>query len=81
MEGYRRQFVSMHTVSHKGPLVLVDGEVSDDDLTLAARVAARFGQGRSAETVTVAISRPDGTTFERKVAPLPPSEMHEEWYV
>ena len=53
LEGYRRTFQSLSCVSHKGPLCLIDGDPSAADLTLAARILARYGQGRDAATVTV----------------------------
>ncbi|MDZ7748292.1 MAG: tRNA (5-methylaminomethyl-2-thiouridylate)-methyltransferase [Halofilum sp. (in: g-proteobacteria)] len=48
LEGYRKAFAHIRTLSHPGPLTLVDGEPDAADLELAARVAARFGQGRDA---------------------------------
>ena len=51
--GYRRQFTHFQTVSHPGPLALLDGEAGGDDLILAARLVARFSQGRAATKVQV----------------------------
>ncbi|OOZ40098.1 tRNA (5-methylaminomethyl-2-thiouridylate)-methyltransferase [Solemya pervernicosa gill symbiont] len=81
LEGYRKQFVSIHPVSHRGPLVLVDGDVSDEDLDYAARIAARFSQGRDADAVDVVIVMPDGTERPTNVAPLPSEDLKQEWYV
>ena len=57
LTGYRRQFAHLEPVSHGGPLVLVDGTLGDDDVELAARILARYSQGREAPA-----SRPT-TTF------------------
>ena len=82
MEGYRKQFISLYTTSHNGPLALLDGkDISDTDMELAARIVARFGQGRTAEQVTVQANLPDGNIKEYTVAPLPPTEIPEAWYV
>ena len=82
MEGYRKQFISLYTTSHNGPLVLLDGkDITDDDLQLAARIVARFGQGRSAERVTVQTAWPGGETKDYTVSPIPPTEIDEAWYV
>ncbi|WP_297528124.1 tRNA (5-methylaminomethyl-2-thiouridylate)-methyltransferase [Thiohalobacter sp.] len=79
LEGYRRQFTHLHATSHKGPLALVDGTPSAEDLELAARLVARYGQGRDAEAVTVAIVPPGGEPRETTVRPLPPAEIPGDW--
>ena len=82
MEGYRRQFISLHTTSHNGPLVLLDGkDISDEDLQLAARIVARFGQGRDAESVTVQAMMPAGETKDITITPIPAAEIEQDWYV
>lgn len=81
MQGYRRRFVSLQPVSHPGPLVLVDGEPGEEDLDLAARIAARFSQGRGEPEVTVAVSAPGAGAGERRVAPMAPEELATEWYL
>lgn len=81
MEGYKKQFAHLHCTSHNGPLVLVDGTMSDEDLVLAAQLTARFGKGKTADEVTVEATFTDGTSKELKVAPLPPAQLKEEWYV
>ncbi|PVV26203.1 MAG: tRNA (5-methylaminomethyl-2-thiouridylate)-methyltransferase, partial [gamma proteobacterium symbiont of Ctena orbiculata] len=40
MQGYRRLYASMATVSHGGPFALIDGEVDDQEIELIARVVA-----------------------------------------
>jgi len=81
LEGYRKQFLSIYPESHRGPLVLVDGDLVEGDIELAARLAARFSQGRDAERVSVVVTPPDGEPYLLEVAPMPSSEMEQEWYV
>lgn len=81
LNGYRRDFTHLTTVSHLGPLALVDGIANDADLDLAARLLARFSQGRSADSVTVEIHRQDGETRNVDVVPLHPDEIPESWYL
>jgi tRNA-specific 2-thiouridylase len=81
LEGYRRQFVHLSTRSHPGPLVLIDGRVDEADLELAARIAARYGKGRTAPSVTLEATLLDGTQREMTVEPLPPNEIPESWMV
>ena len=66
-------------MSHPGPLTLVDGNASGDDLRLAARLTARYSQGRDAARVEVDVTDRDGKTSRLQVAPLPPDDIPPEW--
>jgi len=81
LHGYRKRFTHLHAVSCKGPLVLVDGELGVDNLELAARLTARFGQGRNTDTVRVAINTRDGNTLELVVNPIAADDIPESWYL
>ena len=81
LEGYRKRFTSMIPTSHTGPLVLIDGETGSDDIELAARLTARFSQGRDAALVTVEVRQTDGTTRSLEVTPMPSEAIPGDWYV
>ena len=81
LQGYKKEYTSLLAVSHNGPLVLLDGDASAEDLFLAARITARFGQGREAEQVEVAITDKTGVERVVTVAPLPQAELPKDWYI
>ena len=82
MEGYRKRFGHIKTISHAGPISLIDGEgLNADDWLLAARIAARFSQGREADEVEVSIIPLGEEARSLKVAPLPPAEVSQSWYI
>jgi tRNA U34 2-thiouridine synthase MnmA/TrmU len=81
LEGYRKQFVHMLPTSHTGPLVLLDGEISADDIELAARLTARFSQGRDADQVSIEVTRQGGGTHSLDVVPLTADEIPAGWYI
>ena len=81
LEGYRKRFVHMIPTSHTGPLVLLDGEISADDIELAARLTARFSQGRDADRVTIEVNRKGSDTHSLEVVPLPTDEIPAGWYL
>jgi len=81
LEGYRRNFVSLTTTSHAGPLALVDGTPDEEDLRLAARIVARYSQGRGAGQVDVEICAPDGACRGVQVRPMGADEIPAEWHV
>ncbi len=81
LEGYRKQFLTLRTLSHRGPLCLVDGDPDRDGIRLAARILARYSQGRDAEQVQVSVEPPKGSGEVLEVAPLPPQEVRHEWWI
>ena len=81
LAGYRNRFVHLNTVSHLGPLTLVDGAPNSDDIVLAARIAARYSQGRDADEVSVHVHYPSGAVDELRVPPLAPMELEPAWHV
>lgn len=81
LQGYKRDFISMVCTSHTGPLVLLDGSPSAEDLYLAASITARYGQGRDAEQVDMAIMDKDGSERTIQVKPLAGEKLPEEWMI
>ena len=81
LEGYKKEFISLHCSSHTGPLALIDGSVSAEDLYLAASVVARYGQGRNARQVDINVTDKDGSERTLQVKPLKNEEILKEWYV
>jgi tRNA-specific 2-thiouridylase len=81
LEGYRDRFMALYPISHNGPLALIDGAPGGDDVALAARIVARYSQGKTADAVVVRVDRLDGTREELTVAPMPPTEIDPRWHV
>ncbi len=81
LRGYCRQFSHLHVLSHRGPLGLIDGPANRDDLLLAARLMARFCQGRDAEQVEIEVHERKGETWTATVKPMTAAEVLPEWYV
>jgi len=79
--GYRNRFHHLVMTSHGGPLTLLEGQLSDDDLSLAAKIAARFGQGRDAAEVSFLAVTLDGLEKRLSVAPLKPNQISDTWYL
>ncbi len=79
LQGYRYRYPSLKTVSHAGPLALIDGTVDEAGLELAARIVARYSQGKSAPEVELEFRDAEGASRTLKVAPLPPHELKREW--
>ena len=81
LSGYKKQFINMHTVSHRGPLLLVDGTPEKKDLELAAQILARYSQGRDADEVTIEMTDQGGVTTSMVVKPIAMESIPEKWHV
>ena len=79
LQGYKRQYPRLRVTSHGGPLTLIDGELSADDLQLAARIVARYSQGRMEPEVEMEYIDTSGHVQPMKVAPLGPMDVKPEW--
>jgi len=79
LQGYKNNYLCLKTVSHAGPLALIDGTPGQEDMELAARIVARYSQGRSAEKVELEIREMDGEVRTITVAPLLPKDVQKEW--
>ena len=81
LEGYRHDFTTIRTLSHGGPVTLVDGQPTRADLDFAVRIVARYSQGRDADAVTLTVTDPGRDPEEITVAPLLPAEVPDHWHV
>ena len=81
LHGYRKQYTHMVATSHNGPLVLIDGDTSPDDLDLAAQITARFSQGRNADKVDIEVHTRDGASQSLQVQPMAGEAIPRDWYL
>jgi hypothetical protein len=81
LAGYRSRFDHLLMTSHSGPLTLLEGTLDDNDLRLAAGIAARFGQGRDADQVSFQSVTTEGRTTRLVVAPMKPVQIPRTWYL
>ncbi|MEE9338517.1 MAG: tRNA (5-methylaminomethyl-2-thiouridylate)-methyltransferase, partial [Methylococcaceae bacterium] len=65
----------------RGPLALIDGKPTEEELIVAAQLVARYGQGRDEETVDVTIREKDGTERQIQVQPIKADKIPQEWFV
>lgn len=79
MQGYRKQYPHLKTTSHGGPLALIDGQVTDEEIELAARIVARYSQGKHEEQVELEFTDLEGNTRAMAVKPMAPHEVDKSW--
>ena len=81
LEGYRASFIMLRSLSHVGPLALLDGSPSPADIELAAQLLARYSQGRDGASVTIGVERPGEPGEVLLVRPLLPEAVPRAWHV
>lgn len=64
----------LRAASHQGPTTIVDGEASAEELAVAARLTARYCDGKHEKSVAVLAARGDEQTT-LFVSPLPDAEL------
>jgi len=79
LQGYKKQYDSLKTTSHSGPLALIDGTLTADELKLAAAIVARYSKGKTDAEVELDFQTRSGEVTPIKVAPLPAEEIRQEW--
>jgi tRNA-specific 2-thiouridylase len=77
---YNKAFTELRTMSHGGPVALLEGDFNEQDINLAARIIARFSSARKTEQVQVQITK-KGKSEIQNVKPLAADEIPEEWYI
>jgi len=82
LSGYKNQFQTIKTVSHPGPLTLIEGDrLNREQLELACAITARFSKGRNEDSVELVYSDCDKESETLRIKPLLPSELPQEWYI
>ncbi|MCW8921624.1 MAG: tRNA (5-methylaminomethyl-2-thiouridylate)-methyltransferase, partial [Sedimenticola sp.] len=81
LQGYRKLYVTLSTVSHAGPLALIDGAATPADIELACQLVARYSQGKSADQVEMDVRQLDGTHQKIFVKPLSSEQIPQAWYI
>lgn len=81
LTGYRKQFIHMQVCEHRGPIILIEGKPTDDDLLTCARIAGRFCAGRDALTVKVNVCRLNEHNTIIEVTPMPVKDILPGWYL
>ena len=82
LSGYQNQFQSIKTVSHAGPLALVEGaRLNPEQIELACAITARFSKGRNAESVELRFSDRGQDSRILQVKPLAADQLEKDWII
>jgi len=81
LEGYRNQYTNLYPTSCNGPLAIIDGNPNQKDLKIAAKILARYSQGRETENVDVEVRLNSGVMQQFSVKPFLVEDISKDWMV
>jgi tRNA U34 2-thiouridine synthase MnmA/TrmU len=81
LEGYRNQYTNLYPVNCKGPIALIDGEPTQSDLELAAKIVARYSQGRDLDEVSIEAKLNSGIKQIFNIKPFSGEDIQTSWMV
>lgn len=81
LQPFKLRFTHLFSISHNGPIALIDGVFDEEDINLAARIVARYSAGRLAAQVKVQVQLVDGTIKVLNVVPMLPEMMPVAWFL
>jgi hypothetical protein len=71
----------LYSTSCNGPIALIDGEPNQEDVKIAAKILARYSQGRDEDLVDVEVKLQIGVAQQFSVTPFKPEEINKNWMV
>lgn len=82
LSGYKKLFQSIKTVSHAGPLALIDGpKLNPEQLKLACSIIARYSKGKNEAEVELTYSESGDDQTAVMVKPMAAHEIPSDWYL
>ena len=81
LEGYRNQYANLYSTSCNGPIALIDGEPNQEDIKIAAKILARYSQGRDEDLVDVEVKLEAGVVQQLSAKPFGADEIPKSWFV
>ena len=80
LSGYRKNFQTIRTVSHAGPLALIDGKpLNREEIDLAGAIVARYSKGRTADNVVLQYDDGNAVCRDVEVKPFKSEETLKTW--
>jgi len=81
LTGYRKQFHHLEIEEHRGPIALIEGNPTEEDIKKAAGITARFSSGRHESSVKFQLHRLNGGSETITVKPYQAEDIPQEWYL
>lgn len=81
LEKHCKGYTHLYPLSHLGPLAILHGDFSSNDINLAARIVARFSKGREAKQVQIQVIISEDDSQVISIEPISADKIPKEWYV
>ncbi len=80
LTGYKNQYINISPISCKGPIALIEGNPTTDDLKIASKIVARYSQTKNDETVKIVINN-FKKIIELEVKPFSVTDIKPAWFI
>jgi len=82
LENYRNKFTSLQSISHNGPLALINGTLIDAvDIDLASRILARYTSHLAGGIIQIKLTTMAGKETLFQIRPFPENAIEGAWHV
>lgn len=81
LEGYRNQYINLYPTSCNGPLALIDGKPNSQDLEIAAKILARYSQGRDQNIVDIEVKLNKNDVQKLSAEPFLHDDIKKSWMI
>ncbi len=82
LSGYKKQYQTIKTLSHSGPIAIIEGEqLTDDEITLASSIVARYSKGKMADSVELNYNDGNGAERDISVKAMSPTKIPKDWFI
>lgn len=81
LEGYCYAYTHLRAQQHNGAIALIEGKPNAEDLTLAARIVARYSSGKDLTQIPIRVAFGNEEPRILEVAPMSLDEFQESWYI
>jgi len=82
LSGYKKEYQSIKTLSHSGPIALIEGEqLTQDEIELTCSIVARYSKGKMADSVELNYNNGSGEEQEISIKALSPTQMPKDWFI
>lgn len=82
LSGYKKQYQSIKTLSHSGPIAIIEGEqLTADEIGLACSVVARYSKGKMTDRVALNYNDGKGEEQAISVKAIAPAKIPKAWFI
>ncbi len=81
LRGYRKKFHHLELIDERGPIALIEGQPTEEDIKLCAAITARYSSGKDKEQVRLNLYPLGSDMKEIQIKPMAAEDIPQHWYI